>query len=113
MVILMVSLIRLCGLLCCDYVLNFLFFLIVLNKEDVILYDCLFFDDFFVKNYLKNFLSKVFWYFGEWIFYFVFIKGEFVLFDKNMYDLENDMENLNKNDINEKNIEYEKYMFGI
>lgn len=79
------------------------------------MYDCLFLDDLFLRKYVVNFLSKVFWYFGVWIFYFVLIKGELVLFDKSMYDLDKNKEKLDRIDGEEKigNKNIEKYFYYI
>ena len=95
-----------------DHVLNLLPPLTVLNKEDATLHDRLFSDDPPAKNYPKNFPSKVLRHLGEWTFYSAPTKGELALLDKNMYDLENDTENPNKNDTNEKNTEHEKHTPG-
>lgn len=108
----MASSIRPRGLSRRDHVLNLLPPLTVLNKEDATLHDRLFSDDPPEKNYPKNFPSKVLRHLGEWTFYSAPTKGELALLDKNMYDLENDMENPNKNDANEKNTEHEKHTPG-
>lgn len=108
----MASSIRPRGLSRRDHVLNLLPPLTVLNKEDATLHDRLFSDDPPAKNYPKNFPSKVLRHLGEWTFYSAPTKGELALLDKNMYDLENDMENPNKNDANEKNTEHEKHTPG-
>ena len=108
----MASSIRPRGLSRRDHVLNLLPPLTVLNKEDATLHDRLFSDDPPAKNYPKNFPSKVLRHLGEWTFYSAPTKGELALLDKNMYDLENDTENPNKNDTNEKNTEHEKHTPG-
>lgn len=95
-----------------DHVLNLLPPLTVVNKEDATLHDRLFSDDPPAKNYPKSFPSKVLRHLGEWTFYSAPTKGELALLDKNMYDLENETENPNKNDAEEKKTEHEKHTPG-
>lgn len=95
-----------------DHVLNLLPPLTVVNKEDATLHDRLFSDDPPAKNYPKSFPSKVLRHLGEWTFYSAPTKGELALLDRNMYDLENETENPNKNDAEEKKTEHEKHTPG-
>ena len=108
----MASSIRSRGLSRRDHVLNLLPPLTVVNKEDATLHDRLFSDNPPAKNYPKNFPSKVLRHLGEWTFYSAPTKGELALLDKNMYNLENNTENPNKNDADEKNTEHGKHTPG-